>query len=114
MAFLAKGQLLATSGAQGAVVWPFAGSTGPLGKQAAEVGYDESTMVVRVAGAPNGKRMAAGLEDGRVWVCDLDGQKIEMVKAEKGPPITALALTSKGDRIAWGDEEGAAGVADVG
>lgn len=114
MAFLARGQLLATSGAQGAVVWPFAGSTGPLGKQAAEVGYDESTMVVRVAGAPNGKRMAAGLEDGRVWVCDLDGQKIEMVKAEKGPPITALALTPKGDRIAWGDEEGAAGVADVG
>lgn len=114
MAFLAKGQLLATSGAQGAVVWPFAGSTGPLGKQAAEVGYDESTMVVQVAGTPTGKRMAAGLEDGRVWVCDLDGQRIEMIKAEKGPPITALALSPKGDRVAWGDEDGEAGVAELG
>lgn len=114
MAFLAKGQLLATSGAQGAVVWPFAGSTGPLGKQAAEVGYDESTMVVQVAGTPTGKRMAAGLEDGRVWVCDLDGQRIEMIKAEKGAPITALALSPKGHRVAWGDEDGEVGVAELG
>ena len=38
LAFLAKGSLMATSGANGVVVWPFAGATGPMGKQAAEVG----------------------------------------------------------------------------
>jgi WD40 repeat protein len=113
MVFLAKGQMLATSGANGVVVWPFAGPAGPLGKQAAEVGFDESAMVVRVAGSPLSGRVAAGLDDGRVWVCDLANQKIDMLKAEKGAAISALAMTPDGKRIAWGDEEGGAGVAEA-
>lgn len=112
LAFLAKGQLLATSGANGVVVWPFAGQTGPMGKQAAEVGVDESTLVARVAATPAGQIVAAGLEDGRVWACDLAGQRTEPLKAEKGPPITALAISPDGRRIAWGDEDGGAGVAE--
>lgn len=112
LAFLAKGQLLATSGANGVVVWPFAGATGPMGKQAAEVGFDETALVARVAGTPGGQIVAAGLEDGRVWACDLAGQRISMLKAEKGPPITALAISPDGARIAWGDEDGGAGVAE--
>lgn len=113
MTFVAKGQLLATSGANGLVVWPFAGATGPLGKQAAEVGFDESAMVVRVAGMPNGQWVSAGLDDGRVWACDLAGQKIIPLKAEKGSAVSALAMTPDGKRVAWGDEDGAAGVSDV-
>lgn len=114
MAFLAKGSMFATAGANGAVIWPFAGPAGPLGKQAAEIGYDESAMVVRVAATPLGNRVAAGLDDGRVWVCDLTDQKTNLHKAEKGPPISALALTADGKRLAWGDEEGGAGVIEVG
>lgn len=113
MAFVAKGQLLVTSGANGLVAWPFTGATGPLGKQAAEVGFDESAMVVRVAGMPNGQWVCAGLDDGRVWACDLAGQKIVPLKAEKGPAIAALAMTPDGKRVAWGDEDGAAGVSDL-
>jgi len=114
LVFLSKGQLLATSGANGLVVWPFAGSTGPMGKQAAEVGFDESSTVARVAAMPAGSIVAAGLDDGRVWSCDLTGQRIVQLKAEKGPPITALAITPDGRRVAWGDEDGGAGVADSG
>ena len=114
MAFLAKGALLATAGANGAVIWPFAGSTGPMGKQAAEVGYDEAAMVVRVAGAPGLNGLAAGLDDGRVWACDLAGRQIIPLKAEKGPPISALAITPDARRVAWGDEDGNAGVAQIG
>ena len=113
LVFLSKGQLLATSGAQGLVVWPFGGSSGPMGKQAAEVGFDESTSVARVAATPAGQRVVAGLEDGRVWVCDLTGQRIDMKKAEKGPPITTVAITPDGKRLAWGDEDGGAGVIEV-
>jgi WD40 repeat protein len=113
LAFLAKGNLLATAGANGVVVWPFAGSTGPMGKQAAEIGYDEAAMVVRVAGAPQLPWVAAGLDDGRVWACDLTGQKLIPLKAEKGAPISALAITSDAKRVAWGCEDGNAGVADV-
>lgn len=113
LAFLSKGALLATSGANGVVVWPFAGATGPMGKQAAEVGYDESATVAKVATAPATSWLAAGLDDGRVWACDLTGQRIIPLKAEKGSQITALAITPDAKRVAWGDEDGNAGVAEV-
>lgn len=113
LAFLSKGALLATSGANGVVVWPFSGPAGPMGKQAAEVGYDESTVVTKIAAAPATSWLAAGLEDGRVWACDLTGQRIVPLKAEKGSQITALAITPDAKRVAWGDEDGNAGVADV-
>ncbi|THD62009.1 WD40 repeat domain-containing protein [Phenylobacterium sp.] len=114
LTFLSKGSMLATSGANGVVVWPFAGATGPMGKQAAEVGYDEAAMVVTVAGAPALPWVAAGLDDGRVWACDLTGQRIVPLKAEKGASVTALAIARDARRVAWGCEDGAAGVAEVG
>lgn len=113
LAFLSRGQLLATSGANGVVVWPFSGPAGPLGKQAAEVGYDENVLVARVAGDPDSRLVAAGLEDGRVWTCDLSGQRIDVRKAEKGESISALTLSRKSRRLAWGDEAGGVGVMDL-
>lgn len=113
LAFMAKGNLMATSGANGVVVWPFAGSTGPMGKQAAEVGYDEAALSTRVAGMPAGGWVAWGLDDGRVKACDLTAQRVLDLKAEKGSPITALAMTPDGKRVAWGDEEGQAGVETI-
>ena len=96
------------------VVWPFAGSTGPMGKQAAEVGYDETALSTRVAAMPGGSWVAWGFDDGRVKACDLTAQRVLELKAEKGPPISALAMTADGRRVAWGDEDGGAGVVDVG
>jgi WD40 repeat protein len=113
LAFLSKGNLLATSGAHGAVVWPFSGSTGPMGKEAAEVGYDEAAMVVRVAAAPGSTWMAAGLDDGRVWACDLTGQRLTPIRSDKGAAVSALAITPDARRVAWGCEDGQAGVADI-
>jgi WD40 repeat protein len=113
LAFMAKGSMLATSGANGAVVWPFAGATGPMGKQAAEIGWDESALVARIAATPDGSWLAAGLDDGRVWACDVTGERLVHLKADKGPPITALAISPDGARVAWGDEAGGAGVGAV-
>jgi WD40 repeat protein len=112
MAFLSGGVMLATSGANGAVVWPFSGATGPMGKEAAEIGYDQNALVVRVAATPKLPLLAAGLDDGRVWVADLKSGKMDTLKAEKGPAISALAITADGRRVAWGDEDGAAGVVE--
>lgn len=113
LAFLSKGALLATSGANGLVAWPFAGANGPMGKQAAEVGYDESAVVLRVATSPNKSFAAAGLDDGRVWACELSGSSVKTLKAEKGEPISALAMSADARRVAWGAEDGQAGVADL-
>jgi len=113
LVFVDKGRMMATSGASGVVVWPFAGSNGPMGKQAAEVGFQEGALVARAAGVADRPRVAAGLDDGRVWTAELGAAGVTMVKAGKGPPITALAFSRDGRRLAWGDEEGGAGVAAV-
>ncbi len=109
-AFLAGGQLLATSGASGAVVWPFGGANGPMGREAAEIGADESALVTRVAGHPAGHRVVAGLDDGRVWTADLTGRGVTPLRADKGAAISALAVSPDGRSLAWGAEDGEAGV----
>ncbi len=100
---------LATSGANGAVLWPFAGANGPMGKQAMEIGWDESALVTRVAGDPRGETLVVGLDDGRIWASHMPSERRVTLRAEKGPPISALAAMGK-ERVAWGDEEGGAGV----
>ncbi len=114
LTFLDGGKLMATAGAAGAVIWPFGGSTGPMGKQAAEIGFQEGSTVTRVAAVARTPRLAAGLSDGRVWTADLGQGEVQFIKAEKGEPISALAISPDGRRIAWGDEAGGAGVGEVG
>jgi WD40 repeat protein len=114
LGFMSKGALLATSGANGAVCWPFAGATGPMGKQAAEIGYDEAALATRVATVLDKTWLAAGLDDGRVWAADVTGEKLVPLKSEKGAAISALALSPDARRVAWGDEDGNAGVAEIG
>lgn len=113
LAFLAKGNALATSGSNGAVVWPFGGMNGPMGKQAAEVGFEEGVVVTRIAATPDRTVIAAGLDDGRVWVMDAARADKTFVRADKAEPISAIALSRDGSQVAWGDEGGAAGVAEV-
>ncbi|WP_298160597.1 WD40 repeat domain-containing protein [Brevundimonas sp.] len=113
VAFMAKGRLLATSGAQGAVLWPFDGANGPMGREASEIGFDDTTLVNLVAASNPHGRLAAGLADGRVWVADPAGHGLNFIKAEKGAPIVALALSPDATRVAWADEDGNAGVHDL-
>ncbi|AQR62774.1 hypothetical protein BZG35_14770 [Brevundimonas sp. LM2] len=113
LAFLSKGALLASSGAHGAVLWPFVGANGPMGREASEIGFDDSTQVTLISARTAHGRLAAGLADGRVWVADPAGQGLNFVKAEKGSPIAALALSPDATRVAWADEDGNAGVAEV-
>jgi WD40 repeat protein len=113
MSFLSNGQLLATSGAQGAVLWPFVGSNGPMGREATEIGFDEGSLVALVAARPRHGVLAAGLSDGRVWLADPAGQGLNFLKADRGAPIVALAMSPDSRRVAWADEDGHAGVADA-
>jgi WD40 repeat protein len=112
-AFLSGGQLMATSGAQGAVLWPFIGSNGPMGREATEIGFDESSLISVVAARPKHGLLAAGLNDGRVWLADPAGQGLNFLKAEKGAAITVLAMSEDARRIAWADEDGHAAVVDL-
>ena len=57
--------------------------------------------------------LAAGLNDGRVWLADPAGQGLNFLKAEKGAPIAALAMSPDARRVAWADEDGNAGVVEL-
>jgi WD40 repeat protein len=105
LTFLMKGRLMATSGASGAVIWPFDGASGPMGKEAAEVGFREGSLVTRVAAAPLGASLAAGCDDGRVWLAEL-GSTRKADLGEGGAAVSALAVSPDGARLAWGDEAG--------
>lgn len=113
MAFVSGGRMLATSGAPPVVLWPFVGASGPMGKEAIQLGdeaaADEETVVVRVAAAADGPRLAAALADGRIWVADLRSSRRETVRAATGVAVSALAFAPDG-RLAWGDEDGRAGI----
>jgi WD40 repeat protein len=113
LCFLAGGALLATSGASGVVVWPFAGANGPMGREAAEIGADEAALVTCVAGHPAVHRVVAGMDDGRIWTADLAGRDRTPMRADKSAAITALTVSPDGRRVAWGDEAGEAGIADL-
>ncbi len=115
LAFCQKGMALVTSGAAGAIVWPFVGTNGPMGKEAAEIGHREDSLVTQVAAAPGGALIAAGLSDGIVWAANMTGGKLTTIRGKDGrdkagAPISGLALSPDGARLAWGDEAGAAGV----
>ncbi|ESQ81109.1 WD40 repeat domain-containing protein [Asticcacaulis sp. YBE204] len=104
--FFAKGKLLATSGANGAVVWPFLKANGPMGEEASEINAEESTMVTVVAGSVEDTLLAAGTEDGRVWLAELQSTGIDWIKREKGAAITALSVSGEANRLIFGDEDG--------
>jgi len=110
MSFLSDGKLLATSGAQGAVLWPFIGANGPMGREATEIGFDEGSLVTLVASQSKSGLLAAGLNDGRVWLADPAERGLNFLKAEKGAPVAALAMSPDAARVAWADEDGNAGV----
>ncbi len=106
LVFFANGKLLATSGANGAVVWPFLRPTGPMGEEASEINPDPSTMVSVVAGASDETILAGGTEDGRVWLAELQSTHVDWIKRDKGAAITAMAIAGEANRIVFGDEDG--------
>ncbi len=113
LSFMAKGALLATSGAPGVVIWPFSGANGPMGREAVEIGVDEDTLVTRCAGARDTVRLIAGRSDGQVWTVDLNVTGERRLRAEKGAAVSAVAVTADGRRAAFGDEDGEAAVIDL-
>jgi WD40 repeat protein len=113
LSFMAKGALLATSGAPGVVIWPFSGANGPMGREAVEIGVDETTLVTRCAGARDTVRLIAGRTDGQVWTVDLNVTGERKLRAEKGAAVSAVAVTADGRRVAFGDEDGEAAVIDL-
>jgi WD40 repeat protein len=110
IAWSADGKWLATSGADQAILWPFQGKDGPMGKQPRILAPHEHKVAV-VACHPRQEVVAVGYEDGMILLVRIeDGAEILAHKPGDGP-VTALAWDLT--RVAFGTEDGAAGVIDL-
>lgn len=107
------GLWLATSGAEAAIVWPFAGKDGPMGKPPRECGV-RPARVSAVAFHPSALIVAIGYADGWVMLARLTDAAELLVRApakESGArPITAMCWDRDGKRLLFGADDGAAGL----
>ena len=105
----ADGKWLATAGSEQLVLWPFQGKDGPMGKTPAMWAAREVRVVV-VACHPTQQVAAAGYADGVILLVRLaDGAEILARKPGHGA-VRALGWSRGGDLLAFGTEDGEAGL----
>jgi WD40 repeat protein len=108
------GQWLATSGADAAIIWPFADKAGPMGKAPRECGVWPA-RVSRVAFHPLALVLAAGYDDGCLLLIRLTDAAELLVRApepETGA-VSALAWDRSGRKLLFGTTEGSAGMLNL-
>jgi WD40 repeat protein len=107
-----NGRWLVTSGSTQIILWPFQTKDGPMGKQPRLLAPAETRVEV-VAGHPRQEIIAAGYGDGMALIVRIeDGAEI-LVKKPGDARVTALAWSADGTLLAWGSEDGAAGIVDL-
>ena len=109
LAWTADGKSLATSGSEQLILWPFASKDGPMGKQPRMLARSQARVNV-VACHPKQAVAAAGYADGTVLLVRLDDGAEIMVKRPGASPVSALGWEATGARLAFGTEDGEAGV----
>src|SRR5690606_27957913 len=109
----AKGRWLASSGAPAAIVWPFQGKDGPMGKAPLELGTRGDQMVTAVACHVTDDIVAIGYTDGMVLAARFADQKEVLLRRPGKGAITSMAWDREGRRLAFGTEAGDCGVIDI-
>ena len=109
MAWTADGRGLATSGSEQLIIWPFGSKDGPMGKQPRMLA-PYSKRAVAVACHPRQAIVAVGFEDGLIMLCRIeDGAEI-LARKPGTAPVSALAWSGDGAKLAFGTEDGEAGI----
>lgn len=108
-----KGRWLASSGAPAAIVWPFQGKDGPMGKAPMELGTRGDVMVTSVACHPTDDIMAIGYSDGMVMASRFTDQKEILLRRPGRGAISAMTWDGEGRRLVFGSETGDCGVIDI-
>jgi WD40 repeat protein len=108
-----KGRWLATSGAPAAIVWPFTGKDGPMGKAPTELGTRGDAMVTNVACHPAEEIVAIGYQDGMVLAARLADQKEVLLRRPGKGAVTSMNWDDDGKRLVFGTDAGDCGIIDI-
>lgn len=109
----AKAKWLATSGAPAAIIWPFIGKDGPIGKAPLELGLRGDSMVTSVACHPSEEIVAIGYNDGMILLVRFADQKEVLLRRPGRGAITSMGWDDHGHRLAFGSEAGDCGIVDI-
>ncbi len=112
LGWTAGGRWLATSGANQIILWPFQSKDGPMGKQPRLLAPSEH-RVEAIACHPRLDIIAAGYADGMVLLVRMDDRAEVLARKPGDAPITALTWSGDGTLLAFGTENGEAGVIDL-
>ncbi len=112
LGWTAGGHWLATSGAAQLILWPFRGKDGPMGKEPKLLAPSEH-RVATVACHPRQEIVAAGYSDGMVLLVRTDDGAEILARKPGAAPVTALGWSADGRFLAFGTEDGEAGVLDL-
>lgn len=113
MSWSAKAKWLASSGAQAAICWPFAGKGGPMGKAPKELGTRSDSLVTEVACHPTEDVVAVGYADGMVQLVKIDDAAEAVLRRPGKGAITTMGWDDAGTRLVFGTEHGEAGLVAV-
>jgi WD40 repeat protein len=112
LSFTRTGKWLASSGSDAMVLWPFFGG-GPMGKAPIELAGGDGINCTRVACHPKDELVAGGFEDGLVVIAEIGASRILPVAPPGHGPVTTLAWSADGTRLAMGMEKGFAAIVDL-
>jgi WD40 repeat protein len=108
----ADGKWLATSGSTQLILWPFQGHDGPMGKTPRLLAPTEAQAEV-IACHPKQGVVAVGYADGLILMVRIDDGAEVMARKPAVAPVSALAWSAAGNMLAFGSEDGDAGVVDL-
>lgn len=113
LSWSAKGKWLASSGAPAAIVWPFQGKDGPMGKAPLELGTRANIMATCVSFHPAEDILAIGYIDGMILAVRIGDSKEALLRRPGKGAITGMSWSQSGKLLAFSSEAGDCGVVDI-
>lgn len=105
LSWTADARFLYTSSQPVFTAWPFTGK-GPEGKPPLQFGEEGAGLISIVAAHPTAEFVAGGYDSGELQLGDIKTRRSVVLKMADGSPVTCLAWSPDGYKLAVGNERG--------